>query len=128
MKKVDEEFKREFDEGYREGMYATRKVGTTVLAVVVGLTILGGVGGVVYTKTIGKAQKEAEREVFKEGVAYTEQAASFLAKSYKEYEDAESDADKSAVMEYVIMRYPNLDLDSIDNNTLKQFYMKCLNN
>lgn len=128
MKKVDEEFKREFDEGYREGMYATRKVGTTVLAVVVGLTILGGVGGVVYTKTIGKAQKEAEREVFKEGVAYTEQAASFLAKSYKEYKDAESDADKNAVMEYIIMRYTNLDLDSIDNDTLKQFYMKCLNN
>lgn len=128
MSKVSKEFKDEFNETYREGMYATRKVGTTVLAVIVGLTILGGIGGVAYTKTIGKAQKEAEREVFKEGVAYTEQAASFLAKSYKEYEDAESDADKSAVMEYVIMRYPNLDLDSIDNDTLKQFYMKCLNN
>lgn len=43
MKKVDEEFKQEFNKGYREGMYATRKVGTTVLAVVVGLTILGGI-------------------------------------------------------------------------------------
>lgn len=126
--KVDEEFKREFDEGYREGMYVTRKVGAIVLAVVVSLTVLGGIGGVAYTKTIGKAQKEAEREVFKEGVAYTEQAGSFLAKSYKEYKDAESDADKKTVMEYVIMRYPNLDLDSIDNDTLKQFYMKCLNN
>ena len=126
--KVDEEFKREFDEGYREGMYVTRKVSAIVLAVVVSLTMLGGIGGVAYTKTIGKAQKEAEREVFKEGVAYTEQAGSFLAKSYKEYKDAESDADKKTVMEYVIMRYPNLDLDSIDNDTLKQFYMKCLNN
>lgn len=126
--KVDEEFKREFDEGYREGMYVTRKVGTTVLAVILGIAILGGIGGVAYTKTIGKAQNEAEREVFKEGVAYTEQAGSFLAKSYKEYKNAETDADKKTVMEYVIMRYPNLDLDSIDNDTLKQFYIKCLNN
>ena len=36
--------------------------------------------------------------------------------------------DKDAVMEYVIMRYPNIDTDSIDNDTLKQFYMKCLEN
>ena len=90
--------------------------------------MLGGIIGVGYTSTIGKAQKNAEREVFKDSVAYTEQAASFLAKSYKEYNDAESDKDKDAVMEYVIMRYPNIDTDSIDNDTLKQFYMKCLEN
>lgn len=128
MSKVDNEFKKEFDNAYREGMYATRKIGTTVLAVVVGLAIIGGIGGVAYTKTIGKAQKNAEREVFKESVAYNEQAASFLAKSYKEYKDAESDADKKTVMEYVVMRYPNIDVDNIDNETLKQFYIKCLNN
>lgn len=92
------------------------------------IIVLGGVIGVGYTLTIGKAQKNAEREVFKDSVAYTEQAASFLAKSYKEYNDAESDEDKDAVMEYVIMRYPNIDTDSIDNDTLKQFYLKCLKN
>ena len=58
----------------------------------------------------------------------SEQAASFLAKSYKEYSDAETENDKNTIMEYVIMRYPNLDTDSIDNSTLKQFYIKCLNN
>lgn len=81
-----------------------------------------------YTRTIGKAQTNAEREVFKSTVAYTEQAASFLAKSYKEYNDAKTNADKNAIIEYVIMRYPHLDTDSIDNSTLKQFYIKCLNN
>ena len=99
-----------------------------ILIGIVILVILGGIGGVGYTLTIGKWQKNAEREVFKDSVAYTEQAASFLAKSYKEYNDAETDADKKTVMEYVIMRYPNLDTDSIDNSTLKQFYIKCLNN
>ena len=127
-KKLDKEFKEEFDNDLREATYATTKIGTRILIGIAVLTILGGIGGVGYTLTIGKAQKNAEREVFKETVAYTEQAASFLAKSYKEYNDAETDADKKTVMEYVIMRYPNLDTDSIDNDTLKQFYIKCLNN
>ena len=104
------------------------KIGTKILIGIVILVILGGIGGVGYTLTIGKWQKNAEREVFKDSVAYTEQAASFLAKSYKEYSDAETDADKKTIMEYVIMRYPNLDTDSIDNSTLRQLYIKCLNN
>ena len=127
-KKLDREFKEEFDNELREATYATRKIGTKILIGIVILVILGGIGGVGYTLTIGKWQKNAEREVFKDSVAYTEQAASFLAKSYKEYSDAETDADKKTIMEYVIMRYPNLDTDSIDNSTLKQFYIKCLIN
>lgn len=127
-KKLDTNFKESFDDELREATYVTRKVGVRILIGIVALILLGGIGGVVYTRTIGKAQKNAEREVFKDSVAYTEQAASFLAKSYKEYNDAETDADKKTIMEYVIMRYPNLDTNSIDNNTLKQFYNKCLNN
>lgn len=126
-KKLDKDFKEEFDKELGEATYATRKIGTKVLIGLTVLAILCGLGGVGYTLTIGKMQKNAEREVFKDSVAYTEQAASFLAKSYKEYNDAETDADKNTIMEYVIMRYPNLDIDSIDNSTLKQFYIKCLN-
>ena len=127
-KKLDKEFKEEFDSELREATYATRKIGIKVLIGIAVLVILGGISGVGYTLTVGKWQKNAEREVFKDSVAYTEQAASFLAKSYKEYNDAETDADKDTIMEYVIMRYPNLDTDSIDNDTLKQFYIKCLKN
>lgn len=127
-KKLDKEFKEEFDNELREGTYAIRKVGVRVLAGLAIITIIGGLGGVTYTRTIEKAQKNAKREVFKSTVAYTEQAASFLAKSYKEYNDSETDADKKTIMEYVIMRYPDLDTNSIDNSTLKQFYIKCLNN
>lgn len=127
-KKLDKEFKEEFDNELREATYATRKIGTKIIAGIAILAVLGGIGGVGYTLTIGEWQKNAEREVFKSTVAYTEQAASFLAKSYKEYNEADTDADKNAIVEYVIMRYPNLDTDSIDNSTLKQFYIKCLNN
>ena len=79
-KKLDREFKEEFDNELRGATYATRKIGTKVLIGIVVLVILGGIGGVGYTLTIGKWQKNAEREVFKDSVAYTEQAASFLAK------------------------------------------------
>ena len=127
-KKLDKEFKEEFDNELRKGTYAIRKVGVRVLAGLAIITVIGGLGGVAYTRTIEKAQKNAKREVFKSTVAYTEQAASFLAKSYKEYNDSETDADKKTIMEYVIMRYPDLDTNSIDNSTLKQFYIKCLNN
>ena len=128
MGRPEKSFKEDFDKEFNNGTYAVRKTGVAVLLAVVIIIVLGGIIGVGYTSTIGKAQKNAEREVFKDSVAYTEQAASFLAKSYKEYNDAESDKDKDAVMEYVIMRYPNIDTDSIDNDTLKQFYMKCLEN
>lgn len=128
MGRPEKSFKEDFDKEFNNGTYAARKTGVAVLLAVVIIIMLGGIIGVGYTSTIGKAQKNAEREVFKDSVAYTEQAASFLAKSYKEYNDAESDKDKDAVMEYVIMRYPNIDTDSIDNDTLKQFYMKCLEN
>ena len=128
MSKLDKEFKQDVDKEVREGTYIVRKVGTKILIAIVVLAILGGIGGVGYTLTIGKWQKNAEREVFQSSTAYTEQVASFLAKSYKEYNEAESDTEKNTIMEYVILRYPNLDTDSIENSTLKQFYIKCLNN
>lgn len=112
-------------ESYDESIYAVPIVIIAVL-IIVGCIFIGGIVGVGYTATVDKAQKNAEREVFKESTAYTEQAASFLAKSYKEYNDVETDADKKAIMEYVIMRYPNLDVDAIDNENLRQFYVKCL--
>ena len=118
---------KEFYDNGNEDMCAI-PVTIAAIFIIVGLVFIGGICGVGYTLTVGKTHKNAEREVFKESVAYTEQAASFLAKSYKEYNEAESDVDKKTIMEYVIMRYPNLDTDSIDNSTLKQFYIKCLNN
>lgn len=82
--------------------------------------------GVSYTKTVGKAQTEANREVFKESTAYTEQAAMFLADSYKQYNESGSEEDKKAIMSYVAIKYPNLNTDSIDNAKLRNFYEDCI--
>lgn len=127
MSKLDRDFKNEVDSEFREGDYIARKSGFRVLVVVLLVVIIAGIGGVGYTLTIGKWQKNAEREVFKDTVTYTEAAAQFLADSYKEYQEADEDVERTAVMEYVIMRYPNLDTNSIDNKTLRQFYNQCLN-
>ena len=128
MSKLDRDFKNEVDTEIREDTYIFRKVAAKLIAFVIAVAAIGGIVGVVYTSTIGKAQKNAEREVFKESVAYTEAAASFLAKEYKEYNDAETSEDKKTIMQYVVMREPNLDTDSIDNDELRRFYNKCLNN
>lgn len=120
------EFQKGIDTDFQEAGYVGRRFGFWMVIILVIIIVVGGLISVGYTYTIKKAQTNAEREVFKNTVAYTEQMSSFLAKSYKEYNDAETDSDKSAIMEYVVMRYPNIDTNSIDNATLKSFYNKCL--
>ena len=120
-------FQSEFDDELSKSTYAVRKIAVRVTAIIVVLVFVIGFFCVRYTLTIGKWQKNAEREAFKESISYTEQAASFLAKSYKEYNNAENEAEKNAVIEYVVMRYPNLDIDSINNESLKKFYIMCIN-
>lgn len=106
-------------------MKTVKNVLFALLAVVI--VIAGTYAAIRWDTIVGKWQTEAEREVFKQTTAYSEAATSFLADSYKQYNDAETDADKNTIMDYVVMRYPNLDTDSIDNSKLRQFYNQCLN-
>ncbi len=106
-------------------MKTVKNVLLALLAVVI---VVGGTyTAIKWDMIVDKWQTEANREVFKQTTTYSEAAASFLADSYKQYNDAETDTDKNTIMEYVMMRYPNLDTDSIDNATLRQFYNQCLN-
>ena len=106
-------------------MKTIKNILLALLAVVI---VVGGTyTAIQWDAIVGKWQTEADREVFKQTTTYSEVAASFLADSYKQYNDAETDTDKNTIMEYVVMRYPNLDIDSIDNATLRQFYNQCLN-
>lgn len=106
-------------------MKTVKNVLLALLAVVI---VVGGTyTAIKWDMIVDKWQTEADREVFKQTTTYSEAAASFLADSYKQYNDAETDADRNTIMEYVVMRYPNLDTDSIDNSKLRQFYNQCLN-
>lgn len=106
-------------------MKTIKNVLLALLAVVI---VIGGTYTIIkWDMIVDKWQTEANREVFKQTTTYSEAAASFLADSYKQYNDAETDTDKNTIMEYVVMRYPNLDTNSIDNSKLRQFYNQCLN-
>lgn len=122
MSRLDKEFKEKVNKDVSEGSYLFLKVGIRIL-LVVGVLVTLLVFGKVMLK---KFTVEKEREIFKQSVTYTENAASFLADSYKQYNEAETESEKRTIMEYVIMRYPNLDVDGIDNEKLKNFYNKCV--
>ena len=121
--------RKEYDE---EKMIKRRMIKYGIIGTLSALLLCSGVlmyaGGfdVFYTKTVGRAHKNADREVVKESLAYNEQAAQFLAKSYKEYNDAKDIAEKNSIKEYVAMKYPNLDTSKIDNDKLKSFYLSCI--
>lgn len=119
--KLDREFKHDVDTEFKKGDYVGRKLFTRIILIVV--------LAVVVCTAIGFGYKrfavEADRDIFKHSTAYTEAAANFLAKEYREYNQA-TDVEKAAIMEYVVDRYPNLDLNDIENSQLKAFYRQCL--
>lgn len=105
-----------------------KTIKNVLLALLVVVIVVGGTyTAIKWDMIVDKWQTEADREVFKQTTTYSEAVASFLADSYKQYNDAETDADRNTIMKYVVMRYPNLDTDSIDNSKLRQFYNQCLN-
>lgn len=123
MSKLDKEFKNEINQEFREADYVGRKVGIRVFIIVLIIVILSSIGGISYKKW----KTEKDREIFKESTTYTESASAFLAKSLKEYNQAEDEISKKAIADYVIQRYPNLDLEDIDNVDLRNFYRQCMN-
>ena len=85
-----------------------KTVKNVLLALLTVVIVVGGTyTAIKWDMIVDKWQTEADREVFKQTTTYSEAAASFLADSYKQYNDAET--------------------DSIDNATLRQFYNQCLN-
>lgn len=122
MAKLNKDFKNEVNTTIREIDYVNRKVLFRIIVIVLIVSILTTIGGIYYKRV----KVETDREAFKNSTTYTEAAAAFLADSYQEYNNTDDNAEKHAIMQYVIMRYPNLDLNDIQNQTLRQFYNKCL--
>ncbi len=123
MSKLDKKIKNEVNQEFREVDYVGRKIGIRIFIIVLIIGILSSIGGVAYKKW----KTEKDREIFKQSTTYTESVSTFLAKSLKEYNQAEDEISKKAIADYVIQRYPNLDLEDIDNVDLKNFYRTCMN-
>lgn len=122
MSKVSKEFEEDVNQEFHEFDYVGRKIGFRLFVVTLVVAVITSIGGIVYKKV----STDAHREIFKSSVTYTESVASFLAKSYREYNLAEDDVSKKAIMNYVVQRYPNLDTNDIDNADLRNFYRNCL--
>lgn len=100
-----------------------KKLGVIVLSIITSVLLI------VLLLVVGFGLKlfsvNSDRYVFKHSVTYTEEEAQFLSKSYKEYNETNSKEEKKAIKEYVIMRYPNISIDSIENMKLRNFYNEC---
>lgn len=120
--KLDKDFKKNVKRELAEADYIGMKIGIRIFLAILIISILSIFAHFAYKEW----RVEKERNIFKNSTTYTESAASFLADSYRQYNLTDDDAEKESIMEYVIMRYPNLDTKTIENDTLIQFYNKCL--
>ena len=120
--RLDREFKDDVKREMKEADYVGSRIFVRIVVIlfVIGMLLTGGYF------VFGKLNKNIERDVFKQSVTYNEAAASFLAKSYSEYNASDSDTEKKAVMQYVRDRYPNLDTSKLENAHLVTFYNKCM--
>ena len=114
----DRNFRYETDQEFSKADYVIRRVIVRAIFLIIVLAIIGFAVNWFTVKT--------NRKIFKHSDTYTETAAQFLAKEYKEYNEAEDEAEREAIMEYVSMRYPNLDSEDIDNHDLRRFYKECI--
>lgn len=103
-------------------------IGLVVLIIVgmIGLSFALGWTDVFYTKTVGKAQQNAERTVFEESQPYVEGKRQELVKYHHEWMTASKD-EKPAIEAVVRQSFANFDKNKVTNPELYSFLQNCLN-
>ena len=86
-------------------------IGVLVLGLLIGASYGFGWIGVHQTKTIGKAQKNANREVYEETNSFTKGKRQEIIKYYKEWSEAETLEDKKAIETILSMSLADFDED-----------------
>jgi hypothetical protein len=92
-----------------------------------GLALYNGWFGVYYTKTVGKAQQNAERTVFKETQSYNDGMAQQLSKLKLEYETSKDSIDKKAIKYKIVQDYADFNAENLQNEGLRQWLEKMRN-
>ena len=98
-----------------------------VIALLVALTFIFGWFGVGYTKTVEKAQINANREVFKVSKPYVEGMVSDLAKYKYELTTEKDSTARKAIIDLIIDKYGNFDESKIENVSLRNFLINIKN-
>jgi hypothetical protein len=120
--KTDKEFRDSAKRTLSESDYVLIRVMFRALLIIMILGVITAFSGMAYKKwAINK-----NREIFKQSTSYNESASNFIAKSLREYNTATSPTEKKAIMNYVVLRYPNIDYDELENESIREFYKKCL--
>ena len=103
------------------------KIGLIVIAffvAIVGFSFGMGWTDVLYTKTVGKAKQNAQREVFEQTQSYVEGKRQMALKYYKEYQAAD-ESGKRAIKELVALDFANVDEEEILTGRVRQFVIDC---
>lgn len=90
------------------------------IAVILGLSFGLGWFGVGYTKTVGKAQQNANREVFEQTQSYIEGKRQELIKLHHEWNKASAD-EKIAIETTIRASFSNFDESKIEQPELYSF-------
>lgn len=93
----------------------------------VGLSFALGWTDVLYTKTVGKAKENANREVFEQTQSYVEGKRQEIIKLHHEWMQATSDVDKKSIESVVRQSFSNFDDTKITDPDLYNFLRDCKN-
>ena len=96
-----------------------------LLAIGSGLDLAFGWFHVYRTKTVEKAQQNANREVFEQTQSYVFGKRQEALKAYKEWQEAKTKADKKAIEAYVAMNFAYFDEDKYLQGELHDFVKRC---
>ncbi len=94
-----------------------------LIGILIGLSYAFGWIGVHQTKTIGKAQQNAERTVFEGTQSYVEGKRQEALKCYKEYQSA-TEEEKESIKEIVSLSFANFDEKKLPSK-LRKFVEDC---
>ena len=92
-----------------------------LIVLMLALTLMFGWFGVYQTKTVGKAQQNADREVFEQTQSYVEGKRQELTKDYHEWINAKSD-DKLAIEAVVRSSFANFDEEKYLSDGYPELY------
>lgn len=78
------------------------------------------------TSTIGKAQQNAERQVFEESQSYVESKRQSALKYYIEFKRTKNPHEKSIICEVVGIQFANFDIEKFKNPKIYNFIHNCM--
>lgn len=96
-------------------------IAVVIIAAFTGIAFGCGWLKVGYTKTVSKAQTNAENQVFHQTQAYIDGATQDISKVKLEYEQSKDTSSKKALLSYIRSTYANLNPSDINNQSVSEW-------